>query len=141
MLKSVQCVSNLPTLTQAVRSRTSAQTQQSHFEEEKERLQREHTSSRHRIESLNSQLDTAIQDRDAFELEASKAKRELALVQEERSVLQVQSCTPFILQLPLLICIERDAAQLNLPYANAHCTFIHHNDNSMLLLTTSRGPF
>jgi hypothetical protein len=74
-----------------VRSRTTARAQQSHFEEDKERLLREQATARNRIESLNSQLDTAIQDRDAFELDASKGKRELALVQEERSVLQVHA--------------------------------------------------
>lgn len=75
---------------QAVRNRTAAETQQSHFEGDKERLVREQASARQRLEALNKQLDDVIQDRDAFELEASKAKRELALVQEERSVLQVR---------------------------------------------------
>ena len=72
-----------------MRSRTTAQTQQSSFEDDKERLLREQAAARHRLEALNGQLDAATQDRDAFELEASKAKRELSLVQEERSVLQV----------------------------------------------------
>ena len=82
---------NVHTALQAVRSRTTAQTQQSSFEDDKERLLREQAAARHRLEALNGQLDAAMQDRDAFELEASKAKRELSLVQEERSVLQVRS--------------------------------------------------
>jgi hypothetical protein len=59
--------------------------------EEKEHFVREQASLRSRLESAKQQLDEAIHDRDMFELEASKAKRELYLVQEERSVLQVQS--------------------------------------------------
>lgn len=77
---------------QAVRSRTTAEAQQSYFEGDKERLVREQASTKQRLDALNRQLEDAIQDRDAFELEASKAKRELTLVQEERSVLQV--CMP-----------------------------------------------
>jgi hypothetical protein len=57
--------------------------------EEKEHLVREQASLRSRLDSAKQQLDDTIQDRDMFELEASKVKRELCLVQEERSVLQV----------------------------------------------------
>jgi hypothetical protein len=57
--------------------------------EEKEHLVREQASLQSRLDSAKQQLDDTIQDRDMFELEASKVKRELCLVQEERSVLQV----------------------------------------------------
>jgi chromosome segregation ATPase len=87
---------------QAVRSRTTAQAQQLHFEEDKERLTREQASAKHRHDALNRQLDEAIQDRDAFELDASKATRELALVQEERTVLQV-GLDPMSVSLAVLV--------------------------------------
>lgn len=76
---------------QAVRARTAAQAQQAHFEAEKERLLREQATTSSRLEAASRQLEAAAHDRDAFELEASKAKRELALVQEERTVLQART--------------------------------------------------
>lgn len=54
------------------------------------RLMKEADALQQRLTHANVQLDSAIEERTRFELQAGKSERELKLIQEERLILQVQ---------------------------------------------------
>lgn len=60
-----------------------------YLEADKERLTKELQLVQERYDQSKSQLAESERERNQFELSAAKSERELAVVQEERSVLQV----------------------------------------------------
>jgi chromosome segregation ATPase len=68
-----------------------AQTSLMYLEADKERLTKELQLCQERHNQSKSQLADSERERNQFELAAAKSERELAVVQEERSVLQVRA--------------------------------------------------
>lgn len=60
-----------------------------YLEADKERLTKELQLVQERYDQSKSQLADSERERNKFELAAAKSERELAVVQEERTVLQV----------------------------------------------------
>lgn len=91
---------------QTVKLKTSAVADGERLHGDHDRLQKELDLLHQRLASATVQLDSAVSERNQFELQANKSERELKLVQEEQSVLQVCICA----------CLE---------YSYLHGTFIH----------------